>query len=171
MQQQFPNTTAKLIRIFVRAVIFLQPNHDRLGLSPHAAPLVFVDALEGIIGPTLARPLENGIFLQHLFIEELLDQDGEVLGLVGTKPLARGDEMAFHDILPLGDLGNRGSILLDLLVLEEVGREGGADIDMDLVLGLESGGHLLVDDLFGNGGGGGVGILGEELLGGFHGEG
>ena len=79
--------------------------------------------------------------------------------------------MAFHDVLPLGDLGNGGSMLLNLLVLVEVRSEGGTDEDVDLVLRLEAGGHLLVDNFLRNGRWGGVGVLGEELLGALNGKG
>mmetsp|Transcript_9366 Transcript_9366/g.21792 ORF Transcript_9366/g.21792 Transcript_9366/m.21792 type:complete len:300 (-) Transcript_9366:223-1122(-) len=60
---------------------------------------------------------------------------------------------------------------LDLFVLEEVRSKSGADEDVNLVLGLETGGHLLVRDLFSNGGRGGVSVFFEKLLRCLHGEG
>ena len=54
--------------------------------------------------------------------------------------------------------------------LVEISGEGRADEDVDLVLGFETGRHLLVDDLLGDRGGGGVGVQGEEFHAGFHGE-
>ncbi len=79
--------------------------------------------------------------------------------------------MAFHDILPLGDLGDGGSVSLDLLQLIEVGGERGLDEDVDLILRLEAGGHLLVDNFFGDKGGGCIRIRGEVFLGRFNGKG
>mmetsp|Transcript_3808 Transcript_3808/g.6918 ORF Transcript_3808/g.6918 Transcript_3808/m.6918 type:complete len:312 (+) Transcript_3808:381-1316(+) len=78
--------------------------------------------------------------------------------------------MTLHDSLPLGDLGDGGSMLLNLLVLEEVGSKGGTDEDVNLVLRLEPRSHLLVDNFLRNGGGGGVRIFSKEFLGGLHGK-
>mmetsp|Transcript_4392 Transcript_4392/g.9835 ORF Transcript_4392/g.9835 Transcript_4392/m.9835 type:complete len:312 (+) Transcript_4392:412-1347(+) len=79
--------------------------------------------------------------------------------------------MTLHNVLALGDLGNGGSMLLNLLLLVKVGSEDGLHKDVDLILRLEPRRHLLVDDLFGNGGGRSIGVVGEELLHGFNGEG
>mmetsp|Transcript_25365 Transcript_25365/g.53031 ORF Transcript_25365/g.53031 Transcript_25365/m.53031 type:complete len:201 (+) Transcript_25365:542-1144(+) len=81
--------------------------------------------------------------------------------------------MTFHDILPLGDLGDGGSMRRHLLMLEEVRSEGSRDEDVNLILRLETRRHLFIDDLFGNGGGGGIRVFREEFLCGFdcHGHG
>jgi hypothetical protein len=63
------------------------------------------------------------------------------------------------------------SILLDLLVLEEIGGEGGTDKDVDPILRLEAGSHLLVGYFISNSRRGSIGIVREELLGSFDGKG
>ena len=78
--------------------------------------------------------------------------------------------MAFHDIFTLGDFGNGGCPGLDLLLFEEVGSKGGTDEDVDLVLRLQTRGHLLVDDFLRNGRGGCIWIFREELFRGFDGK-
>ena len=79
--------------------------------------------------------------------------------------------MTFHNIFALSDFGNGWCPGLDLFVLEEVGSEGGTDEDVDLVLRLEAGGHLLVDDLLRDEGGGCIRIRGEVFLRRFDGKG
>ena len=76
--------------------------------------------------------------------------------------------MAFHHRLSLGNFGNRSSMLLHLLLLDEVECEGCLDKDVNLVLRLEARCHLLVDNFFGNGRWRGVRVIEEELLKGSH---
>ena len=59
-------------------------------------------------------------------------------------------------------------MLLDLFVFEEIRSEGGTDEDVDLVVRLEAGRHLFVDNLFGDGRRRGGGVIEQELFRGFY---
>ncbi len=78
--------------------------------------------------------------------------------------------MTFHNIFALSDFGNGWCPGLDLFVLEEVGSEGGTDEDVDLVLRLQTRGHLLVDDFLRNSRGRCIRIFREELFRGLDGK-
>mmetsp|Transcript_24421 Transcript_24421/g.41663 ORF Transcript_24421/g.41663 Transcript_24421/m.41663 type:complete len:349 (+) Transcript_24421:386-1432(+) len=79
--------------------------------------------------------------------------------------------MTFHHSLSLSDLGDGRCILRHLLGLEEISGEGGTDKDVDPILRLEAGSHLLVGHFVRNSGRSGIGIIGKELLGSFDGKG
>jgi hypothetical protein len=55
--------------------------------------------------------------------------------------------MTFHDSVRVGDPRDDRSILFNLLVLVEVGRESSENEDSNLVMRLESRSHLLVGDI------------------------
>ena len=159
-----------LVRITVVAVIVLKPNDDGLGLSAEGGTGILVEGGLSEVAAPLAGPLQNDILLESVLLVQLLQHDGEELGLVLAKELGGADEVTLHGSRAEGDLGNDVGPLLDLLLLEEVDGEDAAEEDVDLVVRLEAGGHLLVDNDLGNVGRRGVGIVGEELLGALDGE-
>mmetsp|Transcript_19777 Transcript_19777/g.56824 ORF Transcript_19777/g.56824 Transcript_19777/m.56824 type:complete len:422 (-) Transcript_19777:397-1662(-) len=168
--RMFTRSFALLIRIAIVAVIVLQPDDERLGLATEGGASILVEGGLGEVAAPLAGPLQHRIFLKGILLVQLLEQDGEELGLVLAKELGGTDEVTLHGSRSEGDLGDDVGPLLDLLLLEEVDGEDAAEQDVDLVVRLETGGHLLVDDDLGNVGGRGVGIVGEELLGTLDGE-
>ncbi len=157
-------------RIAVVAVIVLQPNDEGLGLATEGGASILVEGGLGEVAAPLAGPLQHGVLLEGVLLVQLLQEDGEELGLVLAEVLGGTDEVTLHGSRAEGDLGDDLGPLLDLLLLEEVDGEDAAEQDVDLVVRLEAGRHLLVDDDLGDVGGGGVGIVGEELLGTLDGE-
>lgn len=153
-----------LIRIivFVAAIILHQPTNHRLGLRPQRTPLLFIHALRRILRPTLPGPFQNSILLQNLLVEQLLQHYGKLLRFLHAQFLKRGNEMTFHHRLPLRNFRYGGCVPRDLLLLHAIQVEGGADVNVYTILGFETGGHLFVDHLFRDGGGGGVGV-GQEV--------
>ena len=87
---------------------------------------------------------------KRILIVELLDEDRKVLGLVDTEKLERSNELAFHDELAVGESDDDRSVLFDLILLEELRRNGSANENVNLVVRFESRGHLLVRDKLDN---------------------
>jgi hypothetical protein len=52
--------------------------------------------------------------------------------------------MTFHDAVSEGNARDKGSVLFNLLVLEELGRDHGTDKNLGLVMRLQSRRHLLI---------------------------
>lgn len=168
--EEYQLTPALSIRVAIIAIIVLKPDDDGLGLSAEGGTGILVEGGLSEVAAPLARPLKNDVLLESVLLVQLLQHDGEELGLVLTQELGGSDEVTFHGSRAEGDLGNDVGPLLDLLLLEEVDGEDAAEQDVDLVVRLEAGGHLLVDNDLGNVGRRGVGIVGEELLGTLDGE-
>jgi hypothetical protein len=52
--------------------------------------------------------------------------------------------MTFHDAVSEGNTRDKGSVLFNLFVLEELGRDHGTDKNLGLVVGLQGRRHLLI---------------------------
>jgi hypothetical protein len=71
--------------------------------------------------------------------------------------------MTFHDAISEGNARDKGSVLFNLLVLEELGRDHGTDKNLGLVVGLQGRRHLLVLNDFNDFSLGRLWILLDEL--------
>jgi hypothetical protein len=54
--------------------------------------------------------------------------------------------VTLNNLVTVGNFGHGGSVLLDVLVLEELGSDSGANQDLNFFMRLEGRGHLLVGD-------------------------
>mmetsp|Transcript_22702 Transcript_22702/g.53631 ORF Transcript_22702/g.53631 Transcript_22702/m.53631 type:complete len:220 (+) Transcript_22702:210-869(+) len=168
--------TAKFIRsilflVGVRVRIgFLQPDNQRFGFAAKGSSGFFVDGLDSIFGSPVFGPFDDSSLFECVFVVELLEHNGKVLGFFNGEKLQGANQMALDDLVAVNNLGNDRSVFLDLLVLEKLGCDGGTDKDLDLVVGLERGRHLLVGDHLGNITGRSIRILGKILAGALDGK-
>mmetsp|Transcript_11509 Transcript_11509/g.19146 ORF Transcript_11509/g.19146 Transcript_11509/m.19146 type:complete len:319 (+) Transcript_11509:56-1012(+) len=157
------------IGFFVIRIVFgLEPDNERFSRTAKLSTSFLVHNLQGVIIATLISPLQNSLLFQSIFVKELLQKYRKVLWFLNAKSLQRSNQMTFHNGIGVGNGRDGRSELLDLLVLEELRSENRLDNNVNLIVGFESGSHLLVVDELSEIASRSVGVCRDPLLGGLH---
>ena len=71
------------------AVNLLKPDDNRLRFTAKQGPRLFVNDIESVLTTSFFGPCQDRLFVQSVFVVELLDHDGEVLRFVDANRLKR----------------------------------------------------------------------------------